>query len=80
MPTLKIEFDNQDTLEYFKNWLAGSGEQDYWDWMSYRDAAYEEDITVVVFHYNTKQPDGTWKDTGNTIKAVSGRLENEEEG
>jgi hypothetical protein len=53
MSSLIIEFDNPQALKYFKDWLCGSGEQDYWEWMHSRECEEEEgDITVLRFDYH----------------------------
>ena len=49
---LIIQFDNQDALEHFAGWLCESGEQDYFQWMEYREAEDNGNITAVEFHYH----------------------------
>ena len=51
--TLKIEFDNEKAAKHFASWLCGSGEQQYWEWMEYREEDFDEgDITATSFHYH----------------------------
>lgn len=76
--TLKIEFDNEAAARHFATWLCGSGEQQYWEWMEYREEDEEGDITALEFHYHG-EPTGT-KRYGNldfvedmTIRTTCGR-------
>jgi len=88
MPTLKIEFDNQEVLENFVSWLCEQGEQQYWNGMEYVEEEWEGPITVLNFEYheildrslpsNDPKRYGEWlKD--NTIKTVCGRLTDDKE-
>jgi len=43
---IKIEFDSKEAAMGFANWLCGSGEQDYWQWMECQDEP------SVIFHYH----------------------------
>ena len=43
---VKFIFDNERAAHHFLSWLCGSGEQQYWEWMSYREEEEEGDITV----------------------------------
>jgi hypothetical protein len=52
---LIIRFPNQKTLEHFAQWLCGAGEQDYWNWMEYREQEETGDITATVFHYHGEE-------------------------
>ena len=49
---LTIEFDSKEAMEHFATWLCEQGEQDYWNWMEYREEEEEGDITVVSFKYH----------------------------
>jgi len=52
--TLKIQFDSEEAARQFGYWLCESGEQQYWDWMSYRESDEDdtsEPITAIAFHY-----------------------------
>lgn len=81
---LKIEFDNPEAAEHFASWLCGSGEQQYWDYMEYRERDEDGDITATEFHYHgpedkTKAIDDP-KRYGkfmcdNTIRTTCGRLD-----
>lgn len=73
MKTLKINFENQKALEHFAAWLSGSGEQDYWEWMEYREKEEEGDITAVDFDYHVAE-----FLSENTIFTECGRLDREE--
>jgi len=50
-PTVKIEFDNEEAAMHFLTWLCGSGEQQYWEWMRYREDEEDGNITAVNFDY-----------------------------
>lgn len=89
MPTLKIEFDNQEALNNFAIWLCEYGEQQYWNCMELVEEDSEEITTVLKFEYHeildrslpTNDPKryGEWL-KNNTIKTVCGRLtDNKEE-
>lgn len=68
-PKITFEFENKFAAQYFKSWLCELGEQDYWQWMEYRE---EEDknnnITGLDFDY--------WD--GNIIKVRCGRMDGKE--
>lgn len=69
--TLTFKFENVEACNHFKSWLCGSGEQQYWDWMEYREAEElfaKGDITGVSFDYWNKEK----------IKVTCGRLDEEE--
>lgn len=68
---LTFEFENELALNHFKDWMCGSGEQQYWQWMEYREEEKENvgDITGVDFDY--------WD--GATIKVKCSRMNKEEE-
>lgn len=53
--TLQIKFANSDALEHFATWLCAQGEQQYWEWMEYREQAQGGDITVTSFHYHGEE-------------------------
>ena len=50
--TLQIKFSNIAAAKHFALWLCESGEQQYWDWMEYREEEEEGDITAKSFHYH----------------------------
>ena len=70
---LIIEFDNEEAADHFAGWLCGAGEQDYWDWMAYREREESGDITAVNFNYH---PNNKW--LSGPIVASCGRLDSEE--
>jgi len=81
---LKIEFDNQKILEHFAIWLCEAGEQDYFNWMEFRESEEEGDITVIEFNYHGPEDESKAKDDperygeflcDNTIRTVVGRLD-----
>lgn len=64
---LNIDFQgNHDALHHFWVWLCESGEQQYWEWMRYREEEDEGDITVLDFNYA--------KADGGMIKTKIGRF------
>ena len=65
---VSIEFPNEKVAEHFVNWLDGSGEQDYWQWMEAQEDAASEPITAVSFKY-------TFKPNENGIFLCEGRIE-----
>jgi hypothetical protein len=83
--TITIEFDNKKAAEHWASWLCGAGEQDYWDYMRYREEDEEKDnITVISFHYHgsedeTKAQDDAARYGGfmcdNTIRTICGRMD-----
>jgi hypothetical protein len=83
--TISIKFANKKAAHHFANWLCGQGEQDYWDWMTYRENEEDGDITATSFHYHgiavdeTKainDPDRYGKFMcDNTIRTTCGRLD-----
>jgi hypothetical protein len=49
---VKFHFDNKVAAKHFIDWLCGSGEQQYWDWMQCREEEEgTKDITAVNFNY-----------------------------
>lgn len=49
---LTFEFENEKAVNHFKDWLCGSGEQAYWQWMEYREEEEKEgDISGIDFDY-----------------------------
>ena len=80
---LTIRFDNQEALKHFASWLCGSGEQQYWDWMKYRESEEDGDITVREFHYHGEEDKTKAKNDplrykefmeDNIIRTTCGRL------
>lgn len=74
MTTLKIEFKNEAAANNFALWLCGQGEQDYWDWMEYREEKEEGDITATRFHYHGPSGQDQFL-SDSTIRTTVGRLD-----
>ena len=85
---LTIEFDNQEAAEHFGEWLNGQGEQDYWNWMEYREEEEKGNITVIDFDYHYPQDEQYPKNDARryvdskflgdmTIRTICGRLDDE---
>lgn len=82
--TLKIVFANEEVAMHFASWLCGSGEQQYWRWMEYREEEEDGDITAIDFEYHGPE-DKTKAKTDptrygefmcdNTIRTTVGRLD-----
>lgn len=52
--TLVFKFSNKAAALHFKDWLCGSGEQQYWNWMEYRESDEPKgNITGLSFNYHT---------------------------
>lgn len=75
--TVTIEFGSERAAEHFAKWLDGQGEQNYWDWMVYREKWEDGDITAKSFDYfqggNEFAPNGV-------IKTTLGRLTGDDNG
>ena len=71
---IKIEFDNPEAAKHFASWLCEQGEQDYWNWMEYREQEEDGDITALRFNYHgPKQKNKFMAD--NTIRTECGRMD-----
>jgi hypothetical protein len=56
VPTdLVIKFASKEAADHFASWLCGAGEQDYWQWMEYREEEEDGDITALRFHYHGEE-------------------------
>lgn len=67
---LIFTFSSQEAANHFKSWLCEMGEQQYWDWMTYREQEEEVgDITALEFDYHT----GT-----DEVPALCGRLDGQD--
>ncbi len=77
-PKTKVQFvfDNDESAEHFLSWLCGAGEQDYWQWMEYRESEENGDITVTNFDYWGGTKNGKNFGKGDII-CKSGRLTEE---
>ena len=52
---VKFVFDNVKAAKHFVSWLCESGEQDYWNYMEYREEEEKGNITVIDFDYWQKK-------------------------
>lgn len=70
-PTVKIVFDNQEAAMHFISWLC-ENEQQYWQWMEYREEEEDGDITAVEFDYwgGTGKGENFGKDLTITTKCA----------
>lgn len=68
MPKVEINFSNRKAAEHFMSWLSGKGEQDYWNWMEYREEEEPGPITATSFDYDQRKL---------VIKTECGRLDDE---
>lgn len=82
--TLQIKFANEAAAAHFALWLCESGEQQYWDWMEYRESEEEGDITATSFHYHGEEDETKARNDperygefmcDNTIRTTTGRLD-----
>ena len=64
---LTFEFENSESANHFKSWLCESGEQDYWNWMEYREEEESGKITGLKFDYHRDK----------IVKVRCGRLDDE---
>lgn len=49
---LSFQFENAEAAHHFWVWLCEQGEQDYWEWMRYREEEEDGDITGLDFDYS----------------------------
>jgi hypothetical protein len=49
--SLTFIFDNEEMAYHFKSWLCGCGEQQYWEWMDYRQQE-EPESTIAVSRFD----------------------------
>ena len=81
--SITIEFDSDEVAMHFAEWLCGSGEHQYWNWMEYREQEEEGDITVTSFDYRVEDTSKEETDPDRygefmcdwTIRTKSGRLD-----
>jgi hypothetical protein len=85
--TIKIIFANEEAAHHFAIWLCESGEQQYWEWMEYREREEKGDITAVSFHYHGPEDESKEENDparygefmcDNTIRTTLGRLDHGE--
>ena len=83
---LIIKFPNKIAAKHFASWLSGSGEQEYWDWMSYRESEEKGNITAIHFHYHGEEDETKSCDDSRRygkfmvdgiIRTTMGRLKND---
>lgn len=73
---LVIDFDNPFARAQFLSWMCESGEQEYWDYMQYREAEHDDgDITVVNFDYPEDFESDDPSDAELHVHAMCGRLD-----
>lgn len=68
---VEIDFANAEAAEHFVSWLCGSGEQQYWQWMEYREREEDGDITALIFDYHS----ANGKKFGTKVLTTCGRLD-----
>ena len=87
MSNVTIRFGSDAAAKHFALWLCGQGEQQYWDWMRYREQEEPGPITAVSFDYHNRNlalPDdnpnayGEFLEDG-IIRTELGRLTDTEE-
>lgn len=80
---LSMEFDSKEAADHFAGWLCGWGEQQYWQWMEYREEEEDGNITATEFHYHGEEDETkSINDSSrygefmcdNTIRTTCGRL------
>jgi hypothetical protein len=87
---LTIKFSNNAAAKHFALWLCESGEQEYWEWMKYREQEEKTgDITATSFHYHGQEDETKAKNdparyiglefmSDNIIRTDCGRLDKDE--
>lgn len=79
-----IRFANRKAALHFAHWLCGSGEQQYWMWMEYREQEEKGNITATGFHYHGEEDESKEKTDperygqfmeDNIIRTTVGRLD-----
>lgn len=85
---ITIKFDTEEAAMHFAEWLCGSGEQEYWNWMRYREDEESGNITVLEFDYHGVEDSTKSKDDPDrygefmcdwTIRTTLGRLGKDDE-
>ena len=84
MQDIVIKFSSKKAADHFASWLCESGEQQYWDWMEYREQEESGNITATSFHYHGEEDESKDQDDpkrygkfmcDNTIRTTCGRLD-----
>lgn len=72
--TITFEFSNPEAAHHFLIWMSESGEQEYWNWMQYREENDEPegDITAVELDYWSLNEGETF---GPRVQMVCGRFD-----
>lgn len=72
---VKINFSNEVAAKHFLLWLCEAGEQDYFEWMTYREEEEPDgDITALEFDYFATSKKEFAKDLEITVEC--GRMDN----
>ena len=74
---LTFEFDSPVVREHFAMWLCNCAEQDYWQYMEYREQEYDGNITAVSFDYHGTDRKNPMFLADNIVRTVSGRTTEE---
>jgi hypothetical protein len=53
---LTISFDSGMAMAHFQDWIAGPGEDNYWDWMEHREDEFPDDAITVNFEHRGSTP------------------------
>lgn len=69
---LTIEFSSKTVRDHFATWLCELGEQDYWQWMEYREQELNGKITAISFDYHDER--GKFLGDG-IVRTSAGRLD-----
>ena len=81
---ITIRFDSDEAALHFADWLCGSGEQQYWEWMRCREEEEDGPITAVDFSYHGVEDETKVEDDEDryqefmcdwTIRTKCGRLD-----
>lgn len=54
---LVIKFHSKRAREHFALWLCEQGEQNYWEWMEYREQEEKGNITVLFDYHPIVRPE-----------------------
>lgn len=73
-----FEFDNAEAADHFASWLCEQGEQDYWNWMEYRESEESGNITGTHFDYHSGCFDEGADPESLLIPVSCGRLDSDD--
>ena len=66
MTNVIIKFDRLEAADHFVTWMCEAGEQDYWNWMEYRQQeSSNPSMTATTFEYPGGLVDGHWPQDGD---------------